>query len=298
MRHGLPTPILILGLLLLAAAVLAVDRGLASSADPGVRSDPTPPTGPAVASSAAPRLLELGGPPSPDADLAFETPELDLGRLEPGAEKDVSVGWRRTGSGPLRVRAVDTGCACVRGEGLPDALQEGATGALTIHFHGRSTLGPFVVFVRVVTDRGDDAVRRLRLRGFVGESTILDPKGLHVGDVRPGSAIERALALRPPPDRPVPPVQAHLLGLEGACDVGATADGTAYGVDVRVHAKAPEAVGSFVAEIDVRMGDVGFWRVPLLGRVVKADAGGGETTAGGGAPAAAGATPVVPAVAR
>ena len=232
------------------------------------------------------RVLDLAGPAALEAgrefasaapalgaeaarpDLVFESVEVDLGRLEPGQPTSVVVPWHRTGRGVLHVRTVDTGCACVRGEGLPESLEAGAAGALAVHVQGRTTLGPFVAFVRVVTDRSDDAVRRLRLRGFVGESTMLEPRGLHVGDVRAGARIERALSLRPPPDRPVPRVTARIEGLSGACEVGPPGDRSAFGVDVRIHATAPSEAGAFDAEVDVRMGDVGFWRGPLLGRVV------------------------------
>ncbi len=237
------------------ASVLLLGGGVMAAAFPW-RGDPEP------------RPPDSTLAPASAAPLVLEPSQLDLGRLEVGEGRRVEVAWCRQGPGLLRVLAVHTGCSCVAGAGLPEVVPEGARGALALEVRGRSSPGPFLVIVRILTDRPPDDVVPFRLRGFVGSATTVDPPALHLGAVSPGVTLRRAVAVRPPPPRREAPVEARVVGLAASCDVGPPADRAASGADVRVTLTAPAAAGPFSGHVEVRVQGEGVWRIPLDGVVV------------------------------
>lgn len=216
-----------------------------------------------------------GPPPTDDPrpateveGLEFDPPEIDLGVLAAGEGKRIEVPWKRSGAGDLRVLEIQTGCACVVSSGLSDLVPEGAHGTFVLDVHGRSRPGPFAVTVRVVTDRRPDEIRRVRITGFVGSKTAVDPPSIHLGASSPGRAVHRAITVRPPPSAADAEAEADLMGLEGACDVGKPAERGALGSDVRVRVEAPRRPGVFSGYVEVRVRGEGTWRVPVDGEVV------------------------------
>lgn len=212
---------------------------------------------------------ERGPPWGGDAPLAFERDLVDLGVLSVGEGRSAPVRWRRRGTGPLKVRAVRTGCGCVVAGGLPDVVPEGAEGVLTVEVRGRTMPGPFTHVIHVVTDRPPDDVLRLVVRGFVGDAVVVAPGTFSLGSVPPGAVVDRAVTVRPPPDADAKDVAATFVGVEGDWQVTEPLERGAHGADVLLAFFAPIAPGPFSGEVEIRVGVRGVWRIRVTGDVAR-----------------------------
>ena len=259
-------------LLLLIGAVFVAPRRSPNADAPPASIDkpgPDPPDPPDPPDSPDPldRSDQPGG-------LAFDRLEIDLGLVPVGEARRVEVGWRRMGEGSLGVRRVETGCGCLIASGLPDVLPAGARGVLVLEVAGRASPGPFVLVVRILTDRPPDDLHHVRVRGYVGDDVVVSPPSLALAAVSPGRAIERIVTVRVPPGRAAlraARVDAVLVGLEGSVAVVepvVARDRSAAGNDVIVTVRAPVVGGPFAGHIEVRVGTAGLWRIPIRGTVV------------------------------
>lgn len=219
---------------------------------------------------AAPRPADPSSataPPAAEGALAFETTEVDLGRLAPGESRRVEVPWQRVGAGVLRVREVVPGCGCVVARGLAGALEAGSQGVLAIDVAGRPRKGPFSETVRVLVDRPPDDVVTLRVRGFVGDEAVVSPGALVVGPVRPGERVVRWVTVRAPPGQPPPPVDALLAGICGTVRGLPPGRKGAVGWDLEVTLVAPSHPGRFAGALAVRVAEATLASVPIDGVV-------------------------------
>lgn len=191
-----------------------------------------------------------GGP----ARLVLLEPTVDLGALDPGVQRELSLPWRRAGVGPLRVLAVRTGCGCVVAQGQVGVLAACARGMLRLRLRAPRRRGPFVHHVRVLTDAAPPhAVVVCRVAGYVVTPLALCPDLVDLGRRTPAARVERVVELRSRT-----PLAADLTfawaGVTGSVAVEPAARRDLPGALLRLSLCVPGAEGPFHGELAVCAG--------------------------------------------
>jgi hypothetical protein len=209
------------------------------------------------------------GPAHPAPGLLFEPGGIDLGVVSAGEPREAVVVWRRVGSGLLQGVRLAKSCGCLRADGLPESMAEGASGDLRVRFAGASHAGPFTLRVRAMA--GDDPPRvlaSLEVRGFVGDGVAAAPGTLELGARSPGSRTARRVDVSLPPGAEGAVVAARLVGLPGEVEIVPPLVARPRGVDVLLRVAAPEALGPFSGVLVVDAGGLRGVEVPIRGIVV------------------------------
>ena len=137
-------------------------------------------------------------PPAPvakataPAKLVLERRFVDLGRMEPGSEKDVSVGLRNEGGQRLVIKRVETGCKCVVASLDRQTIESGEAATLSLKVRTLKHKGPYDAHI-AVSSNAPGGAELLSLRFEVPRALAAEPEQICFGVVRPGQQLSRKL---------------------------------------------------------------------------------------------------------
>lgn len=202
--------------------------------------------------------------------LQFETTEVALGRLQAGAVRMVSLPWRRSGPGILRVLEARTDCGCALIRSAPSRVEAGASGRMRVRVTAPRQPGPLRHRVRVVTDApaGHD-VADIWISAHVDIDVAVTPAAV---DLPPGPAGGEAQALLVVAwDRstmgPEPRPAARLIGLAGEVALGPPPRPGADAAQIVATIRRPGRPGRLAGWIEIDLGRRGPVAVPVRGLV-------------------------------
>ncbi|MFV1958258.1 MAG: DUF1573 domain-containing protein, partial [Planctomycetota bacterium] len=204
-------------------------------------------------------------------DLLFDPPAVDVGALLPRAQAAVEAPWRRTGPGPLVVYGIRPDCGCLRVEGLPRDLPEGAAGRLRVAIEAPRRPGPFRYRIRVITGgrrSGGRELLVLPVLGYVDREVVARPDVLDVGRRTAGRPLTRSMEVRATPAAAKEQIGARLEGLAGRVKVGGPRIRGHDGWCLDLELVVPETPGPFEGVVVVTVGARTPLRIPVRGRAV------------------------------
>lgn len=115
---------------------------------------------------------------------------IDMGRMKPGSEKDVSVGLRNEGGEMLTIRKVETGCKCVVAAVDRRDIGPGQGAKLNLKVRTLKHRGPYTAKIAIASsDPADNKV--LTLYFEVPHRLAAEPAEVCFGVVRPGQQLRR-----------------------------------------------------------------------------------------------------------
>ena len=150
-------------------------------------------------------------PPQIEFDLPAEG--LNLGTLKQGVRLEREVVFRNTGSGPLCVSGITSGCGCLKATltGVTRRFEPGDAGA--IHLRIDTTGREGHVGKRVTVTSNDLMNPRLSFKVDIDiiAGLMLNPRYVDFGNQPPNTSVTREIFLRSPPDEP----EWEVLSVEG-----------------------------------------------------------------------------------
>jgi hypothetical protein len=207
---------------------------------------------------------EPTGPPA----IALARDVLDVGEVSAGVERRLSVPWRRTGAGSLRVLAVETDCGCALAEGPRGPQPAGVGGKIVVRILPRARAGPFTHRLIVYTDQRPPRDRTVcRLRGWSRTPVEIAPAALDLGLRSPGVRLRRDVEVRLHPAFATPALTPRLEGLEGSVRLLPPVRLDLPGRLLRVDVLTPQPDGRFAGRVLLEQRDRVVGSLPITGWV-------------------------------
>lgn len=134
----------------------------------------------------------------PEVTIDVEDGVLDLGKLKQGVTIDRDVTFRNTGTGPLCIGKVSTGCGCLKASlvGEERRYEPGESGKIRLVANTTGRVGIISKQVSILCNDMKSPRRSFRVKMDVSTGLISEPRYLQFGNVPPGVSATRTLILR------------------------------------------------------------------------------------------------------
>jgi hypothetical protein len=201
--------------------------------------------------------------------LTVAAPVFDFGSVERGTRIEHVFKVRNDGDAPATVDTDRRVCACTVGTGDKRLLAPGQEAWITVAVDTRRLAGATAKAVTVRTNDPASPAIKLVMQGRVLADLVAEPPVLYLGEVRRGTAVERAALVRP--GRPDGIARIATAAAEGPFVAPTVADDPAGGQHVVVRIADTAPAGRFHDQIVLRTADgEAALRLPVFG-VVRAD---------------------------
>jgi hypothetical protein len=133
--------------------------------------------------------------------LVFVTQgDLDFGEVKQGVTKTLEYRFRSSGTGPLCIRQVNTGCGCVKADLLGDRrrFDPGEEGVISVVLDSTGRHGAQRKSVSIYTNDPESPIHRFDAIAEINAGLIAYPVALDFGRVAQGVAARAQVTLRSP----------------------------------------------------------------------------------------------------
>lgn len=139
-------------------------------------------------------------PPALQVDL--EEAGVDFGRVRQGQQVERRVAFRNTGSGPLCIRDVQTGCGCVKArlEGDRRRFESGEAGLLLLLLDSTGRHGLQSKAFTLVTNELVQSRRTWPVKADISLGVVAQAQGIDFGRPRKGAPASASIRLASPRD--------------------------------------------------------------------------------------------------
>lgn len=192
-----------------AMELTPVNRSAAAPVAPGPKPADTvpPPTGstyrrmpaeprPVAAQGSAPRqrpVASTGEAPR----IVFEEPVFDFGMMYQEEEVSYEFAFANQGNGPLRIDRVQSSCGCTAAIATQGEIAPGESGVISITFRSGRMRSRVTKHVYVESNDPLEPRATLTVTGEVREEVEVVPRGIYIGTMLVGEALERSVVIRP-----------------------------------------------------------------------------------------------------
>ena len=140
----------------------------------------------------------------PEVEFVLEGGKMKVGELKQGVKVERTVTFRNSGTGPLCVAKVSTGCGCLKAKlvGEKKRFEPGEEGKVAVVIDTTGRVGTIRKQVTLTTNALTSPLKSFRVEMRISAGLIAEPRYLQFASVGPDTKVTRYLILRSPKDDP------------------------------------------------------------------------------------------------